>query len=135
MLKGEGEGHSCTELTNDSVHVELLSEPSTILFCATWKKRTWSSHLVIFSEFVSPTKKWTWGEGGGEWKGKDAPNSGNISTDVIRLRPDMIPSRLRQPRFVLETRVAAEELIDSEIKARVVDVQLVLADRVCGAQT
>jgi len=55
------------------------------------------------------------------------PNSSNISTDVIRLSPDVIPSRLRQPRLVLETRVAAQELIDSEIKTRVVDVQLVLA--------
>jgi hypothetical protein len=68
-------------------------------------------------------------------KRTDVPYSSNISTDVICLSPDVIPSRLRQPRLVLETRVAAQELIYAEIKARVVDVQLVLARRIRGAET
>ena len=63
------------------------------------------------------------------------PHRRNISTNIIRLRPNMIAPGLRIPHRSSRTGVSAQELVDTCVETGVVDVQLVLAFGVSGAET
>lgn len=50
------------------------------------------------------------------------PNGSNISTNIISLCLNMIPSRLRRPSLILQTHIARQKLVDALIETGVIDM-------------